>query len=101
MDRLSTTTGIFGASGPLNFRSARYIVAYKPKVSVKMAQSDYHYFYQQTRGVGGFFIGPFVVGVGAYYSEEKHIRWDNNSSTITIYDGPDIPQLLAVDCDSL
>lgn len=101
MERLSETTGIFGPGGPLNFRAARYIVAYKPKITVKFQQSDYHYFYQQTRGVAGFFIGPFVVGVGGYYQEEKHIRWDSNNTTLTIYDGPDLPQLLAVDCDSL
>jgi len=68
---------------------------------VTFSQSDYHYFYERTRGAGGFFIGPFVVGVGGYYKEEQHIRWNSNSATLEIYDGPDLPQLLAVDCDAL
>ncbi|MER9632582.1 hypothetical protein [Mesorhizobium sp. M0296] len=101
MERLSQTTGIFGPEGVINFRAARYIVAYKPKVTVKFQQSDYHYFYEQTRGAAGFFIGPFVFGVGGYYKEEIHIKWDSNDTSLTIYDGPDIPQLLAVDCDAL
>ncbi|BCM17832.1 hypothetical protein [Mesorhizobium sp. J8] len=101
MERLSKTTGIFGPDGVLNFRAARYIVAYKPRVTVRFQQSDYHYFYEQTRGAAGFFIGPFVVGVGGYYKEETHIKWDSNDASLTIYDGPDIPQLLAVDCDVL
>jgi hypothetical protein len=101
MELLKKTTGIFGPEGFLNFRAARYIVAYKPVVKVKFSEADYHYFYQQTRGAAGFFIGPFVVGLGGYYSEEKHVKWDSNSSTLTIYDGPDLPQLLAVDYDAL
>lgn len=101
IDMSNKTNSLWGPKGYLNFRAARYVVVYKPKVTIQLEYHDYHSFYEQTRGAAGFCIGPWVIGGGSYYKEERHVRWDDQSLTITIYDGPDIPQLLAVDSRAL
>jgi hypothetical protein len=101
MDNLLKQGRLWGPTGYLNFRPMRAIVAYKPIVSIKLRYDEYHYFYQVTRGAAAFCLGPWVIGGASYYNEERHVRWDHDELTVTIYDGPDLAQLLAFDSIAL
>jgi hypothetical protein len=95
--RLAEGGKLFGPGGFISSRPHVALVGYKPELKVKLKRADYESFYEATRGAGGFCIGPFVIGGGSYYSEQHNVRWDEQSSSITIFDGPDSPMLLAVD----
>lgn len=101
MDNLHRRKGLFGPNGYISFRPMRAIVAYKPKVRVKLWRNEYHYFRQVTQGGGGFFIGPFLIGGGGYYNEEVHVRWDDRNYTIDLFDAPETPVVLAFDSEEL
>lgn len=92
---------LFGPKGFFSFSPIRAIVAYKPKVTVKLSRHEYRYFKQVTRGAAGFFVGPFAIGVGGYYDERKHVHWDDRNLTLKIYDGPETPHLIAFDSQKL
>jgi hypothetical protein len=101
MDLRSKSGTLFGPKGFLSFRPARAIVAYKPTVTVQMSKHDYHYFKQVTSGTAGFFIGPFAIGVGSYYDIKESVRWDDQNLTLTLYNAPETPHLLAFDSEDL
>lgn len=92
---------LFGPKGYLNFRPARAIVAYKPVVTVQLSRTEYHYFRQVTSGAAAFCVGPFVVGVGGYYDVRESVRWDDQNFTLTLFNAPEAPHLLAFDSQPL
>ena len=99
IDGLYNRGALWGHNGFINYRPARAIVAYKPEVKVKLREYEYHYFRQVTSGATGFFIGPFAIGIGNYYSVQENVRWDDRSFELTLFGGPDTPQLLAFDSE--
>jgi hypothetical protein len=101
MDHLQEQGALFGPRGFLSFRPARAIVAYKPKITVRLAQSEYHYFKQVTQGSAGFFVGPFAIGVGSYYDVRESVRWDDQNLTLSLFNAPETPHLLAFDSQDL
>ena len=101
IERKYEAGNLFGHKGFISYRPSKFVIAYKPVVKVKMSYDDYHYFHQVTRGVAAFAIGPFVVGVGHYYDEQRNVTWDNSELSITLYDAPEYPILLAVDSEQL
>jgi hypothetical protein len=101
MDNLRSKGALFGPRGFLSFRPARAIVAYKPKITVRVSQHEYHYFKQVTQGAAGFFVGPFAIGVGSYYDVRESVRWDDQNLTLSLFNAPDTPHLLAFDSQDL
>ncbi|HEY1170430.1 MAG TPA: hypothetical protein VGH19_03585 [Verrucomicrobiae bacterium] len=101
MDNLLKRDGLVGPGKFISHRPSRAIIAYKPKVTVRVSKTEYQYFHEVTRGGGGFFIGPFAIGGGSYYDEKKHVQWNERDASITIHDGPDAAMLLAMDSEPL
>ncbi len=101
MERLHNAGALFGPKGYLNFRPARAIVAYKPVITVSLSRTEYHYFRQVTSGAAAFCLGPFVIGGGGYYDVRESVRWDDQNFTLTLFNAPETPHLLAFDCDEL
>ncbi len=97
MDLLHTQGALFGPKGFFNFMPKLAIVAYKPKITIKLSKSQYDYFREETIAAGGFFIGPFLVAVGGYYDLKESVKWDSKTLSLTLYNAPESPHLLAFD----
>jgi hypothetical protein len=92
---------LWGPRGFLSFRPARAIIAFAPKVSVRLDSSQYNYFRQVTSGGGGFFIGPFAIGGAAGSSVQSHVDWNDDHFSLQLFGGESRPYLLAFDSQRL
>ncbi len=101
IQRKYETGTLFGHNGFISYRPLKFFVAYKPTVKVSMSYEDFSYFRQITRGVTAFAVGPFIVGAGSYYNETRNVSWNERDYSVTLFDAPDYPVLLAVDNEKL
>jgi hypothetical protein len=99
-DHLNATGALFGPRGFLSFRPIRMIVAFNPKVTLRLSRSSYHYFHQETHGFGAFCIGPFVLGAGSYYDSKTTIVTSDDNFTID-FEIKDYAILVASDSQAL
>ena len=91
---------LYGPNGVFSLRSARYIVAYKPKIVLRMAANNYHEAKSSWSAGGGLSIGPFSFGASGG-SSSTSISWDDQTNTLTVQDSSKIPQVIAVLLDVL
>jgi hypothetical protein len=88
-------TLLWGPKGVFGLVPAQIVVAYKPKIFVKMSHSDYSRIKTAINGSAGFSIGPFGFG-GSYHRETAHIEFDDSNNTITAEDTSDVPHIMAI-----
>jgi hypothetical protein len=91
---------LYGNGGFFSLRSARFVVAYQPKVVLKMSASNYHDARSSWSAGGGLSIGPFSFG-GSGGSSSTQISWDDQNNTLTAQDTSKVPQVIAVVLDVL
>jgi hypothetical protein len=88
-------TLLWGSRGVFGLVPAQIVVAYKPKIFVKMSHSDYSRIKTAVNGSAGFSIGPFGFGA-SYRRETTRIEFNDSSNTITVEDTTDIPHIMAI-----
>lgn len=91
---------LYGQDGFFALRSARYIVAYQPKIVLGMSNSNYHESKSSWSAGGGLSIGPFSFGASGGGSS-TNITWDDAKNTVTIADSSKVPQVIGVILDVL
>jgi hypothetical protein len=91
---------LYGPNGLFSLRTARYIVAYKPKITLHMSNSNYHEAKSSWSAGGGLSIGCFSFGASGGGSS-TNISWDDQSNTLTVEDSSKTPQVIAVVLDVL
>jgi len=74
---------LFGEKGSFALVSQEFVVAYQPRVTVKMASNDYSSAKTSYSGGGSFGIGPFSIGGGASGGSSS-VKWDDTNSEVTI-----------------
>ncbi len=80
---LEKTKPLFGEKGSFSLVSQQFVVAYQPRVTVRMASSDYSSAKTSYSGGGSFGIGPFSVGGGASGGSST-VKWDDATNEVTI-----------------
>jgi hypothetical protein len=86
---------LWGAEGVLSLIPVQVVVVFRPKISVKLSQSEYSIVQSSFSAGGGFSIGPF--GFGASYGRSSQaVTFDSNSNTVTAEDPTDSPQIAAI-----
>jgi hypothetical protein len=86
---------LYGKDGLFSLRSARFIVAYQPRIEIHMSANDYHEAKSSWSGGGGFGIGPFSFGGGGGGSSTQ-ITWHDESNTMVAEDTSKVPKVIAV-----
>lgn len=91
---------LYGKDGLFSLRSARFIVAYKPRIEITMSQKDYHEAKSSWSGSAGFGIGAFSFGGGGGGSKTD-ITWNDATNTMVAEDSSNVPKIVAVIDDVL
>lgn len=80
---LKKNVPLWGEKGSFALVSQTFVVAYHPKVTVKMSSNDYKSFHEAFTGGGSIAIGPFHAdanGTGGVNIES----WDDSTSTVVV-----------------
>lgn len=86
---------LFGDKGSFSLVPQEYVVAYRPRVTIRMESSDYSLVKSAWSGGGSFGIGPFSVG-GSASGNSSVEKWDDQNSEVTIGMGVNSFVLLGV-----
>lgn len=86
---------LFGVNGSFKQRPARVILAYKPKITVRLDASTYKKIVETWRAGGSVRVGPFNFG-GSRAGGKDELTTDEAKNEFTIEDKTGIPVVLAV-----
>jgi hypothetical protein len=91
---------LFGPGGIFSLMNSMAYVAYKPEITMTLAESDYHRLETSWKASSSFGIGPFSFGGGAS-SNNTDVTFNVDGKSITVKSSSSDPQLFAVRTDRL